>query len=142
MIDDKRHRRIFEKIRGDPFAHSMGIELLELSDGYSKVAMTVKESMVNFLGMPHGAAIYALGDAAFAAAGNSRGEVEVALNVNIHYRSSPKVGSKLIAEGRREHSGGRTALYRMTVTTEQGEIIAQAEGLAYRKRESFIEPNE
>ena len=73
---------IFQRINQDPFAGFLGIELLELGEGYSRVAMTVGEHMLNFYGMPHGGAIFSLADAAFAAAGNSYGRVAVALNVS------------------------------------------------------------
>ena len=43
---------MFQRISQDPFAGFLGIELLELGEGYSRVAMTVGERMLNFYGMP------------------------------------------------------------------------------------------
>jgi acyl-CoA thioesterase len=131
-------KKILEKISQDPFARFMGIELLELRDGYSRLAMTLKDSMLNFHGIAHGGAIFSLADAAFAAASNSHGQIAIALSMNINYRHAVKAGTKLFAEAREESLGKRTALYRMTVTTEDGKLVASSYGTVYRKDEKFI----
>lgn len=135
MIHDKVRQRISQ----DPFAHFLGIELLELREGYSKVTMTVGEHMLNFHGIPHGGAIFSLADAAFAAAGNSHGRTAVALNVSISYLAAVPVGARLYAEATEESLGRRTALYRLSVTTGDGTLVALCHGTVYRKNESFVE---
>lgn len=131
-------KKILEKIRQDPFARFMGIELLELRDGYSRLVMTLKDNMLNFHGIAHGGAIFSLADTAFAAASNSHGQIAVALCMNINYRHGVKAGTKLFAEAREESLGKRTALYRMMVTTEDGKLVASSYGTVYRKDEEFI----
>jgi acyl-coenzyme A thioesterase PaaI-like protein len=49
------------------------------------------------------------------------------------------VGTKLLAEAQEEKLGRRTALYHMTVATEDGDLVASAHGMVYRKKEWFIE---
>jgi acyl-CoA thioesterase len=95
--------------------------------------------MLNFHGLPHGGVIFSLADAAFAAACNSYGQVAVALNVHISFLSAVEVGTRLVAEGTEEHLGGRTGLYRLAVTTEDGTPVALAHGTAYRKRQPLLE---
>ena len=112
---------------------------LEVKPGYSRLGMTVGEHQVNFHGMPHGGAIFSLADAAFAAASNSHGQTAVALTMNISFLSAVPVGTKLIAEAQEEKLGRRTALYHMTVTTEDGSLVASCHGMVYRKDERFIE---
>jgi len=129
--------QVINRIRQDPFAQFMGIELLEVRLGYSKVSMVVAEHMVNFHGIPHGGAIFSLADAAFAAAGNSHGQVAVALNVNISFLAAVPVGARLIAEATEENLGRRTALYRMAVTAEDGTLVALCHGIVYRKDQAL-----
>jgi acyl-CoA thioesterase len=131
--------QIQEHISQDPFARFLGIELLELREGYSKMALTVGEHMLNFHGLPHGGVIFSLADAAFAAACNSYGQAAVALNVNISFLAAVEVGTRLIAEGTEEHVGGRTGLYRLAVTTENGTLVALCHGTAYRKKQPLIQ---
>lgn len=127
--------QILQRIGEDPYARFLGIELLQLNKGYSKVAMTVGHNMLNFHGMPHGGVIFSLADAAFAAASNSHGQVAVALNVSISFLAAVPLGTRLYAEATEENLGGRTALYRLAVTTEEGALVALAHGTVYRKRQ-------
>ena len=124
---------MLQRINQDPYAGFLDIELLELREGYSRVAMTVGEHMLNFHGMPHGGAIFSLADVAFAAASNSYGRVAVALNVNISFLSAVSVGTHLQAEAKAESLGRRTALYRMAVTAEDGTLVALCHGTVYYK---------
>ena len=130
---------IFQRISRDPFARFLGIELLELREGYSRVGMTVGEHALNFHGIPHGGVIFSLADAAFAAAGNSHGRTAVALNVNISFLVAVPVGTRLYAEATEESLGRRTALYRMAVTAEDGTLVALCHGTVYRKSQSFVD---
>ncbi len=129
------------KIEGDKFAQLMGIQLLDLKEGYSKLAMTVTGEMLNFHQVAHGGAIFALADAAFAAASNSHGITAVALSINISYRSPAKEGMKLTAEAQEESLGRRTALYHITVRTEEGRLIASSQGTVYRLPEKDEQPS-
>ncbi|MHC1581927.1 MAG: PaaI family thioesterase [Candidatus Syntropharchaeia archaeon] len=72
---------------------------MDLREGYSKLEMKVRKDMKNFLGVTHGAAIFALADHAFAAVSNSHGTISLALNMNITYVSSPPEDTTLVAEG-------------------------------------------
>ena len=130
--------QISQQISQDPFVRFLGIELLELREGYSMVTMTVGEHMLNFHGIPHGGVIFSLADAAFAAAGNSYGQTAVALNANISFLSAAPVGARLYAEATEESLGRRTALYRMAVTTDDGTLVALCHGTVYRKSQTFV----
>jgi acyl-CoA thioesterase len=111
--------------------------LLELELGRSRLAMTLQPHMLNFHGIPHGGAIFALADAAFAAASNSHGQVAVALSMTINYRAAVPVGTRLLAEAVEKSLGGRTGLYRITITADDPErtLVALCDGTVYRKKE-------
>jgi acyl-CoA thioesterase len=129
------HEQIVQRIRQDPFARHLGIDLLEVGDGYSRCTMTVDEQMLNFAGIPHGGAIFSLADVAFGAASNSHGQLAVALNVSISYVAAVPAGTRLYAEATEESLGRRTALYRLAVTAEDGALIALCQGTVYRKNQ-------
>lgn len=122
----------------DLFARHLGIELLELRPGYSRVALNLAPHMVNGLGLPHGAVIFAVADYAFAAACNSHGRTAVALSMDIHFLSSPRPDTRLQGEAVEVRLGQRTALYRMTVTDAENNPVAELHGMAYRKAENFL----
>jgi len=136
-----RRQAIEEYILKDPFARRMGARVEIVAPGRSRVFLTITEEMTNFHGMAHGGVIFAMGDMAFAAAGNSRGQTAVALNVAINYLKPSYPGDRLVAEAVEEHAAGPTALYRITVRNEEtGELIAASQDLVYRKKEWFVPP--
>lgn len=132
------HEAMFERISQDPFARFLGIELLALGPGTSKVSMVVGEHMLNFHGIPHGGVIFSLADAAFAAASNSHGQTAWAMSVGINYLAAVPVGTRLIAEATEESLGHRSSLYRLAVMTEDNTLVALAHGRAHRKREEWL----
>jgi acyl-CoA thioesterase len=123
----------------DQFARHLGIELLELRPGYSRVRVSLEPYMVNGLGLAHGAVIFAVADFAFAAACNSYGTVAVALSMDVHFISSPGPGALLFGEAKEIRRGRRTGLYHLAVRDEQGNLIADLHGMAYRKDTRFLE---
>ncbi len=138
-MGEETQQRILLRFRQDPYADLLGMELLEVRPGYSLMSMVVREDMVNFHGIPHGGAIFSLADSAFAAASNSHGQTSVALNIEISYVRMVVPGTKLIAEATEEYLGKRTALYHITVTTDEGDLVASCHGVVYRKKEWFLE---
>jgi len=137
-MDDSTLAAVAGFMQRDGFARSLGIELLELRPGYARTAMTISPYMVNAHGLPQGGAIFTLADFAFAAACNSHGQMALALSMDSHFLSAAPIGARLIAEAVEEHLGRRTGLYWMTVTTEEGQLIASLHGMAYRKGDNFL----
>jgi acyl-CoA thioesterase len=139
MTDPERRAKIDAHIQRDAFAHWLGAEVTLVEAGHSRVSLTITEHMTNFHGMTHGGVIFALGDLAFAAASNSRGQTSVALSVSITFINPSRVGDHLVAEARERHLGGPTGLYDITVTeATSGMLIACSQDLVYRKKEWFV----
>jgi acyl-CoA thioesterase len=130
---------VYQKISQDPFARWMGIELQELRPGYSRVAMMLTPQMVNFHGIPHGGAIFALADAAFAAASNSHGQTAVALSMTINYLAAATPGARLVAEAQELRKGNRSGFYQIMVRTESGDLITACQAVVHRKGESLVQ---
>jgi len=136
-MDKKVLEVLSGKIQNDPYARFLGIELIEINKGYSKLRMQIKGCMNNFVGIAHGGAIFSLADHAFAAASNSHGTLAVALNMSITYISAPLEDSVLVAEAKEVSLTSRTALYRIDVSTEDNKLIASCQGIVYRKKNSI-----
>ncbi len=120
-------------VAGEPFARTLGVELVELSDGFSAVEMTYDPARQdNIYARAHGGALFGLIDEAFETAGQTDGTVAVALNVNVTYISSPRPGARMRAEARRTAQTKRTATYEIKVHDRDGGLIAVCQALAYR----------
>jgi acyl-CoA thioesterase len=118
---EKVKKAIFKKVETEPFAQKFGIKLLDLEEGYSKVEMRLTPDMENLFGMAHGGALFALIDEAFETASNSHGTMAVALNLNVTFISSPRPGSRLIAEAQEFSKTHRTAGYDIKVFDDKKE---------------------
>ena len=139
MSKQTREAAIDAHVQNDAFARFLGADVAIVAPGHSRVALTVTEQMTNFHGITHGGLVFALGDLAFAAASNSRGQVAVALNVNICFLNPSKVGDCLVAEATEVNLGGRTGLYEITVVEEKtNTLIARSQDLVYRKKAWFV----
>ncbi|HOM96068.1 MAG: PaaI family thioesterase [Candidatus Methanofastidiosa archaeon] len=128
---------IKEFIENDKFAKSVGIELLEVSLGYAKAKMEIKDIHHNSINTVHCGAIFTLADFTFAVAANTHNKMSVALNVNISFLKAISEGV-LIAEAQEISVNPKIATYKILVSNDLGEIIATFEGMAYRKERSLV----
>jgi len=136
-MEDIRRQLILAQLKFDRFAASLGIEVVGLDDGYAKCRMAIRPDMLNSVDILHGGAIFTLADMAFAAACNSHGTVSLALHVGITYYAAPPNNSVLIAEAKEINLSRKTCEYELRITTEEGQLIANAIGLAYRKNDPY-----
>jgi acyl-CoA thioesterase len=135
-------KAIKEFFKGDQFAARNNIELLEAGNGNAKAKMTLHPHHLNGLGTVHGGAIFTLADFAFAAACNSHGTMSVALNVSVTFMKAAVTGT-LWADAREVSKNFKVGSYSVEIKDDQGELIAQFQGLAYRKKDRlpFAPPN-
>ncbi|GHK52032.1 hypothetical protein KPZU09_17680 [Klebsiella pneumoniae] len=81
--DPWRNARVmYEK---DTCARKMGIELIEMDDGFAQMSMTVSADMLNGHQTCHGGQLFTLADTAFAYACNSQGLAAVASAASIDF---------------------------------------------------------
>ena len=125
-------------MENDLFSQWLGIEVLEIKDGYSKIQMTVRKEMINGFGIVHGGIAFSLSDSAFAFACNNRNILSVALDTSINFIKPVQVGDVLTAEANELHNGKSTGLYHITITNQNNHIIALFKGLCYRTDKSLI----
>ena len=125
-------------MRNDRFAQRTEVELVSISAGQDKAKMTVHPHHLNGVHTVQGGAIFTLADFAFAAAANSHGTVAVAINANITFIKAATTGT-LWAEARELSKNFKIGSYSVDVRDDQGELVAQFQGLAYRKKDKHSE---
>ena len=116
------------KEKTEPIASFLKMRLLDLSPGYARVALKLIPEHRNFNGLTFGGIIAAVADQAFAYACNAASYPSIASQFNIHFISGPGENDELIAEGRVVRSGRRVGLTELTVTNQDGKLIAKATG--------------
>ena len=123
----------------DYFSQWMGIELLEVKEGYSKIKMTIRKEMVNGFGIVHGGLPFSLADSAFAFACNNRNNLSVALDVTITFTKAVNVGDVLTAEAKEIHNGRSTGVYLITVSNQKNEQVALFKGTCFRTGKTLVQ---
>ena len=112
----------------DNNAHAMGIVVEAIRPGYARAIMTVRADMLNGHGSLHGGISYALADTAFAYACNSYNTNAVAAGCSIVYPAAGREGDRLTAEAVETHLAGRNGVYDVTVSNQNGDVIALFRG--------------
>jgi acyl-CoA thioesterase len=125
-------------MRHDLFSQWLGIEVLGIKEGYSRISMFVREEMVNGFGVVHGGIAFSLADSAFAFACNNRNNLSLALDTSINFTKPIKPGDVLTAEAQELHNGRSTGLYLITVTNQQGEQVALFKGTCFRTGKTLV----
>jgi len=116
------------------YQQKLGFRLIELSNGYAKVAVTLGQEHANFLGGIDGGLVMSLADYAFACSVNTFGQVRVAAQFSTNFIAAPLLKGELIAEGKTIHAGRTMALTEITVIEASGRLIAKATGTAITKQ--------
>ncbi len=106
------------------------MRLMELAPGYAKVAMKLRPEYLTFNGFTFGGIIMSVADQAFACATNSMGRMSIASQFNIHFIAGAGPDDELTAEGRVVRKGRRVDVCEITVTNQEGKLIAKATGTA------------
>jgi acyl-CoA thioesterase len=116
------------KEKNEPIAAFLGMKLVELTPGHARVAMKLKPEHVNFNGTVFGGIITAVADQSFAYASNSVALPSLASQFNIYFLSGANPGDELTADCRVLRSGRRVGISEITVTNQDGKLIAKATG--------------
>jgi acyl-CoA thioesterase len=116
----------------DRASQMLGMTLDSITPGRAQMTMRVRHDMCNGHGICHGGLIFTLADSTFAFACNSYNLNAVALGCTIDFMAAGKDGDTLTAVGEMRQQGSRTGLYDITVTNQDGQVIAVFRGKSYR----------
>jgi len=136
MIDPKTV--VQHMMQHDLFSQWLGIEVLDIREGYSKIKMTLREEMINGFNVIHGGIAFSLADSAFAFACNNRNNLSMALDTSITFTKATKPGDVLIAEAKELHNGRSTGLYLITIINQNNEQVALFKGTCFRTGKTLI----
>lgn len=120
----------------DHYARLSNIELLTAATGRATAKMTLHPHHLNALKTVQGGAIFTLADFTFAVACNSHGTMAVALDVSIAFMKAATTGT-LWAEAREVSKNFKVGLYLVDVKDDAGDLVAQFQGMAYRKKDKL-----
>lgn len=121
----------------DKYSQWLGIKILDIKEGHCKAQMTVRDEMTNGFKIAHGGITYSLADSTFAFASNSEGQVAVSIETSISHTQSVEVNDILTAKANVLNRSNKLAIYEVTVTNQDEEVVALFKGTVYRKSKSW-----
>lgn len=117
----------------DYFSQWLGIEIIEVKEGSSKLKMTVRQEMLNGFGIAHGGITYSFADSALAFASNSHGQKAVSVETSISHTISLKADDEIIAEASEEHCSNKIGIYTIKIyKASDNSVVALFKGTVYR----------
>lgn len=122
----------------DEFSRWLGIEIIEIKPGYSKVKMHVRKEMLNGFGITHGGITFSLADSALAFASNNYGRVAVALETSLAFPSPVYEHDELTAVAEEQSKGNSVGIYNVTVTNQKNVKVGIFRGTVYRTKKEFF----
>ena len=131
-------RTMYER---DPASRALGMTLDAIGPGHARMSMRVRADMLNGHGSCHGGYIFMLADSAFAFACNSHNFNTVGAGCTIEYLAPGRPGDVLVAEASEQALQGKTGVYDVSVSTQDGRRIALFRGKSHRVAGLVAEPD-
>lgn len=138
-MPDRSREIVDYMMANDDFSQWLGIEVLHVSPGNSKLQMTVREEMTNGFKIAHGGITYSLSDSALAFASNGYGMQAVSIETSISHTRPVAIGDVLTAEAVEKNKSKRTGIYEVIVTNQKGKTVALFKGTVFYREEEWPE---
>ncbi len=115
---------------GDSASQRLNMALDRIAPGHATLSMTVTRDMSNGHGNCHGGYIFTLADSAFAFACNSYNQLTVAQHCSVSYLVPVRIGDRLTATAAEVSRTGRSGIYDIRITNQDGTHVAEFRGHA------------
>ena len=135
-------KKVVDKMMSrDAFSQWLGIEVLEISVGFCKLKMTVRDEMTNGFKIAHGGIAYSLADSCLAFAANSDGVQSVSVETSISHTKKVVSGDTLTATAKEIKKSEKTGFYHITITNQNNIEIAHFKGTVFRTSRKWFAKN-
>ena len=122
----------------DASSKALGISIEVTGVGQAEARVEVTPEMINGFAVCHGGHIFALADTAFAFACNAYDQVTFAGGATIDFLRPAMLGDKLVVLAKERHRDGRSGVYDVSVTNQDGQEVAVFSGRSVATRESIL----
>lgn len=120
----------------DHASQQLGMKIESIAPGKAVLTMTIDERMIQGLGNCHGGYLFTLADSAFAFSCNTYDRATVAAGCSIEYMRPARLGDCLTATAEERSRGGRTGVYDITITNQDGKTVALFRGKSFEVKGS------
>jgi len=120
----------------DAFSQGLGIEILDVKQGYCKVGLTIRKDMLNSMNNAHGGVTYSLADTAFGFAANTHGNYAVSIDTSINHIEPLKEGDYITAESVIKKTKNKLS-FKIVEVKHGDELVALFKGVVYRTNKDW-----
>ncbi|MEO7115393.1 MAG: hydroxyphenylacetyl-CoA thioesterase PaaI [Caldimonas sp.] len=124
----------------DRASRALGMRIVAVGEGTARVEMAVRDDMLNSHEICHGGFITTLADSAFAFACNARNHLTVAAGLSVEFLTQVKRGEVLTADAVEVSLRGRSGVYDIVVTNQDGVRVALVRGRSASLRGRTVMP--
>lgn len=136
MLEKEQMEAIIER---NGFAKHIGMELLEVEEGYAKGRIRLEEQHKNIYQGMHGGCSYALADTLAGIAASTYGRYVTTVGGSMNYLLPMKDTEYVYCEARAVRQGGRVGIYEAALTDDSGELLATANFTYYSLKETIAQ---
>ena len=116
----------------NPFAQLLGIQVLELREGYAYGRMRLDEHFTNIYGGMHGGCTYALADTMAGIAASTYGNYVTTIDGKMNYLDVIKDTEYVYCEVKVQRQGGTIGVYSAKIWDDSQKILVTADFTYYR----------
>lgn len=125
-------QKLNQLLEKNPFAQLLGMELLEVREGYAYGRMRMDEHFTNIYGGMHGGCSYALADTLAGVAASTYGNYVTTIDGKMNYLEAVKDTGYVYGEAEVQRQGGRIGVYTVKLMDENQRILVTADFTYYR----------
>jgi|TARA_B100000029_G_C17504753_1_gene934034 acyl-CoA thioesterase len=129
---------IHQMYKNDAFSQWLGIEIVDMKEGFCELKMIVREEMLNGFQIAHGGIAYSFADSALAFASNARGRKSLSVETSISHTVSVKDGDVLTAITDEVSLSDKFGVYLITITNQKNQQVAIFKGTVYRTSKKWF----
>lgn len=118
-------QKLNQLLEKNPFAQLLGMELLEVREGYAYGRMRMDEHFTNIYGGMHGGCAYALADTLAGLAASTYGNCVTTIDGKMNYLEAVKDTGYVYGEAEVQRQGGRIGVYTVKLMDENQKFWLQ-----------------
>ena len=119
------------------FAQMIGLEILEVEEGYARGRVRMDERLTNIYEGMHGGCIYTMADTVTGIAASTYGNYVTTIDGKINYLLPVKDTMYVYCLAKVKRQGGRIGVYEAEITNDRNEVLATADFTYYRTSEKI-----
>ncbi len=122
----------------DVAVRALDIKVEVTGAGRAEAEFEIRAEMLNGHEVCHGGYLFTLADTAFAYACNSYNLVTFAAGASIEFLRPAKLGDQIVAVATERHRGGRTGIYDVVLSNQDGAEVAIFRGRSHSTRDTLF----